>query len=395
MVAWKLAQGSNCQARGSSVLCGGAWALEIPTRYGPKNVSHIGECTMSDELKELRISNEAIDDPAELRRRIAAEGYLFFKQLQVPDKLWDLRRKMMTIIQKVGWLVADKDPIDGIADITAQCTEGDNAYSAGYAEVYKLEAFHRSAHWPEVTSMVEKIMGQPIMPHPHKVARIWFPKYTKHTTPVHQDFVHFQGNFETLTCWAPVGDCPIELGGLAIIPGSHKVNRVLEHRFSLGAGGLVVDTDAHSEIDPVWHTTDYEIGDTLFFPSLTIHKALPNYTEDRLRLSLDNRYHAIGYPVAEHMLLPHGPSQLQWDDIYPHWQSEDLKYYWKKYDNPIVPRDMSYAEKGFVDALDLARAGNIDAIFTLKRVIKNDPVSSNGLTAMRVLQEIGISADRQ
>ena len=32
MVAWKLAQGSNCQARGQGVLCGGAWALELPIR---------------------------------------------------------------------------------------------------------------------------------------------------------------------------------------------------------------------------------------------------------------------------------------------------------------------------------------------------------------------------
>ncbi len=345
---------------------------------------------MSNELRELRVSNDATNDPVELRQRFDDEGYLFFKQLQNPDKLLDLRREMMTTIQRVGWLVADTDPVDGIADITTQCTEGDNEYSAGYAEVYKSEAFHRSAHWPEVTSMVEKIAGKPIMPHPHKIARIWFPKYTEHTTPTHQDFVHFQGNFDTITCWAPVGDCPIELGGLAVIPGSHKVKRVLDHHFSLGAGGLVVDADAHADVNPVWHTTDYAIGDTLFFPALTIHKALPNWTEDRLRLSLDNRYQAIGDPIAEHMLHPHGPSQLQWDDIYPHWQADDLKYYWQKYDNPIVARDMSYAERGFAEALDMARAGNEHAIYRLQRTIKNNPDSPESITARTVLQEMGI-----
>ena len=44
--------------------------------------------------------------------------------------------------------------------------------------------------------------GAPIMPHPQKIARIWFPKYTEHTTPKHQDFVHFQGSFDNITCWA-------------------------------------------------------------------------------------------------------------------------------------------------------------------------------------------------
>ena len=32
MVGWGLAQVSNWQARGHSVLCGGAWAIEFPIR---------------------------------------------------------------------------------------------------------------------------------------------------------------------------------------------------------------------------------------------------------------------------------------------------------------------------------------------------------------------------
>ncbi|MBI3958352.1 MAG: phytanoyl-CoA dioxygenase family protein [Chloroflexi bacterium] len=346
---------------------------------------------MADEIKALRISNEAMHDPAELRRRMADEGYLFFKRLQNPDKMRELRREMMTTIQRVGWLVAGTDPLDGIADISRQCTEGDREYSAGYSEVYKLQAFHRSAHWPEVTDMVEKIVGRPIMPHPQKIARIWFPKYTEHTTPTHQDFVHFQGNFETYTCWAPVGDCPIELGGLAVIPGSHKVNRVLEHHFALGAGGLIVDTEAEPEIDPVWHSTDYAMGDTLIFPALTIHKALPNYTEDKLRLSLDNRYQAVGDAIAEHMLEPHGPSALRWEEVYTNWSGDDLQYYWRQFDNPVVPRDMSYAEKGFAEALELARAGNEQALYRLRRTIKSDPDSPGAQKARAVLAEMGVA----
>ncbi len=346
---------------------------------------------MTDEIKPLRISNEAMDDPTELRRRMADEGYLFFKRLQNPNKMAELRREMMTTIQRVGWLVAGTDPVDAFADVSQQCTEGDTEYSAGYGEVYKLQAFHGSAHWPEVTGMVEKIMGRPIMPHPQKIARIWFPKYTEHTTPTHQDFVHFQGNFETLTCWAPVGDCPIELGGLAVIPGSHKVNRVLEHHFSLGAGGMVVNAEDEPEIDPVWHSTNYEAGDTLIFPALTVHKALPNYTEDKLRLSLDNRYQAVGDTIAEHMLEPHGPSGLGWEDVYANWSDESLKYYWRQYDNPVVPRDMSYTDKGFAEAVELARSGNEQAIYLMRRTIKSTPDSPRAEKARTVLAGVGVA----
>lgn len=346
---------------------------------------------VTEEIRPLRVSNEAMDDPTELRRRMADEGYLFFRQLQNPDRMRQLRREMMATIQRVGWLVADTDPMDGIADVSKQCTEGHKEYSAGYGEVYKMEAFHRSAHWPEVTAMVEKIVGRPIMPHPQKIARIWFPKYTEHTTPTHQDFVHFQGNFETYTCWAPVGDCPIELGGLAVIPSSHKVQRVLEHHFSLGAGSLVVHTDEHPEVDPVWHSTDYEAGDTLIFPALTIHKALPNYTEDKLRLSLDNRYQAVGDPIAEHMLEPHGPSALGWDDVYANWTDDTLKYYWRDYDNPVVARDMSYADKGFAEALELARAGSEQALYRLRQTIDSAPETPNAEKARGVLAEMGLA----
>ncbi len=346
---------------------------------------------MSVEIRELRVSNDAKDDPAELQHRIADEGYLFFKQLQNPDKMRELRLVMMTKIQDVGWLLPDTDPFEGIADISKQCTEGDLEYMAGYSHVYKLEAFHRAAHWPEVTDMIEKIMGRPIMPHPNQIARLWFPKYTEHTTPMHQDFVHFQGNFETLTSWAPIGDCPIELGGLAVIPGSHKVERVLDHHFSLGAGGLAVDVDAEEEIEPTWYSTDYEAGDTLIFPALTIHRALPNYTDDRLRLSLDNRYQAVGDLIAEQMLVTHGPSGLTWDEVYEDWKSDEYKYFWKDYDNPVVAHDLTYGQKGFAEALELARAGHKQAFVRLQRTIRMDPESEAAQSAREVLAEVGVA----
>lgn len=341
-----------------------------------------------EALKELRVSNDAMHDPAELRHRISEEGYLFFKKLQDPDKLWALRREMLTTMQKGGWLVAGTDPMDGIADISAQCTEGDSEYTDVYHEVYKLQAFHRSGHWHEVVDMVEKIIGREVLPHPQKITRLWFPKYTAHTTPIHQDFVHFQGNFQTYTCWAPVGDCPIELGGLAVLPGSHKVNKVMEHHFSLGAGSLCVRED---ELSGEWHSTNYEVGDTLIFPALTIHKALPNLTEDRLRVSLDNRYQAVDAPIAEHMLEPHLNifNALKWEDVYRNWESDALKYYWKDRDLTVIPRDFSYGNKGFEEALELAKDGDERAIIHLNRAIKRDATTELAQRAAAVLQEIG------
>ena len=338
------------------------------------------------EFSEFRVSNDAIDDAEELRRRMNDEGYLFFRKLQNPDQLKALRLDMLEVIREGGWLKEGSDLADGVADLSRRCTEGDIKYTDVYHEVYKLESFHQSGHWPEVLEMMQKIIGDTVFPYPHKIVRLWFPQYTEHTTPAHQDFVHFQGNYETYTCWTPVGESPIELGGLAILPGSHKENAVFDHHFSLGAGALTVDTEKYPGN---WVTTNYEIGDTLIFHCLTLHRALPNLTEDRLRISLDNRYQALGHPLNEHMLEPHLNtfSDITWDQIYAKWESKNLQYYWKALDFPIIPRDLSFGEKGFAEALKLARSGDEHARFALKRLIKRDSTSEQAIAAQEALQE--------
>ena len=315
---------------------------------------------MTETWQEFRVSNDCISDAEELRRRLDDDGYLFFRRLQNPDKVLGLRRDMTRVLHAGGWLVPDADPMLGFADVGHRTTEGDLDYNKVYFQIQRLESFHALPHERELLDVVERIIGKQAIPLPGKKARIWFPRFTEHTTPLHQDFVHYQGSTGTLTCWAPVGDCPIELGPLAVLPGSHKVRKVLPHHFSLGAGGLIIDlheqTPKHPELDRGWLCTNFEVGDTLFFPALTVHKALPNVTPDRMRISLDNRYEAVGSRIAEHMLVPHmtDVSPLSWEEVYAGWKSDALKYYWTKVEFKKIRRYWGYARKGFEEALQLA-----------------------------------------
>lgn len=346
--------------------------------------------SMSDCLRELRQSNDVQRDTAELQRRLEEDGYLFLRGLLDREQLLSLRRQMLTLMQAGGWLVQGTDPVDGIANPDARSTEGDTAYTDVYHQVYRLQAFHEIAHSRGLIGVLERIRGCTMMPQPQNVARLWFPKFTEHTTPIHQDFVHFQGTHDNLTCWSPIGDCPRELGGLAVIPGSHKVDRVLEHHFSLGAGSLHVDPAKHSDVHDEWHTTDYKVGDTLIFPALTIHKALPNLSENRLRVSLDNRYQRIGDPIAEHMLNPHlgSMSPLTWDDVYENWDSDEFQYYWMKHNNPILPKITEYLDKAFDEAVEMTRNGDQKAQLHLRRIAIRDPSSDQGQVALKVLSTV-------
>jgi hypothetical protein len=341
-------------------------------------------------LQELTVSNDIRNDIDALRSRLHEDGYLFFRRLLDPDRLLRLRREMLTVMQAGGWLVAGTDPIDGIADPDARSTEGDLDYTDVYHEVYKLQSFHEIGHCPEIMELLEQIRGCRMMSQPQKVARLWFPKFTEHTTPIHQDFVHFQGTQDNLTCWSPVGDCPRELGGLAVLRGSHKVDDVLEHHFSLGAGSLHVDPKIHDALSDEWHTTDYEAGDTLIFPALTVHKALPNLTEDRLRVSLDNRYQRVEDPIAEHMLLPHlcSMSPLSWDEVYEGWDSDEFQYYWKNDDPTVLPKITEYLDKAFDEAVELAQNGDEHAMLHLRRIAVRAPETEQGQRAAALLDDV-------
>jgi hypothetical protein len=341
-------------------------------------------------LAQLCAANDAINDPDELRRRLADTGYLFFRGLQNADRLRELRRDILIELMAGGWLMAGTDVDDGIANIDAQCTEGDPEYIGVYHQVQRLESFHRSGHWPEVLEMMVKVIGDgTVLPHPQKICRLWFPQYTEHTTPTHQDYVHFQGSFDTYTCWAPVGDCPIELGGLAVLPGSHLPREVKPHHFSLGAGLLAID---ESDLSGAWHTTDYEAGDTLIFNSLLAHRALPNNTEDRMRVSLDNRYQSIHIPIAEQMLTPHlsGLAPLSWDEVYAGWDDEQLQYYWKAYDLDVMAKQMQWLDQLNAEVVERAAQGDAHAAHHLRRLIRREPDSELGQRASRTLRAAGL-----
>ena len=131
----------------------------------------------------------------------------------------------------------------------------------------------------------------------------------------------------------------------------------------------------------------------LFFPALTVHKALPNITEDRMRISLDNRYEGEGDNIAAHMLEPHMNDILpiSWEEVYKDWKTDDLKYYWLKMRHRKIPRYTGYMEKGFAEALELARARDKRAILALRRAVKANPASEDAKKAAAVLEEIGVA----
>ena len=92
------------------------------------------------------------------------------------------------------------------------------------------------------------------------------------------------------------------------------------------------------------------------------------------------------------MLEPHLNifNHLKWEDVQRDWESDELKYYWENLDLTIVPRDFSYSNTGFDEALNLAQTGDERAKIHLSRIIKRDPSTEQAQQAAAVLKELAV-----
>jgi hypothetical protein len=261
--------------------------------------------------------------------------------------------------------------------------EPEPAFLAVYREVQRREAFHALAHHAALLDLAERLLDEPALPHPNKIARLSFPGNVQHTTPPHQDFPFIQGAARTYTMWIPLGDVPRELGGLEVNRGSHRTG-VFPHHIAMGAGGMGIHL---ADLPDDWHTADYRAGDVLVFHSHMVHRAAPNQSRGRLRLSVDFRYQARSEPISEKNLHPH-TGALTWDEAYRGWSRTDLQYYWRREDVGVTGYDTGYFAHRDQEAYDAAARGEAVARPALLRMAQRDPDPAKRERAARVLEDL-------
>ncbi|MDE2125710.1 MAG: phytanoyl-CoA dioxygenase family protein [Armatimonadetes bacterium] len=275
-------------------------------------------------MDELGDASALLARPAALRERAAAEGVLLLRGLAPAHDIAALRLEVLRLCAMAGWLHPRTDPREGVAAPGTAYTEQSPEYRPLYREIQRLRRFHALALHPALLAAVEAIVGRPVLAHPRNIARVSFPACTRFTTPAHQDFYHVRGCADTWTAWIPLGACPRERGGLAVMPGSHAEPLLATHAAD-GAGGAAVETGT---LPWRWATADYDTGDVLLFHSHTIHKALPNMSPDRLRLSVDYRYQRAADAIHPSSLEPH-LGVASWEEVYDGWPDDGLRYYWR------------------------------------------------------------------
>jgi hypothetical protein len=254
--------------------------------------------------------------------RFDEEGYLYLPGLVPAEAVQGVRADFLGALGKVGW-IADGPPGSAVPTERArrEPLDPDPAFFEGYIELQRLQSFHELPYRPELMEVSRILLQDEVLCHPRKIARAALPKDFVFMTAPHQDYRLIQGTGDVLTLWMPMGDCPDDLGGLAVLSGSHRLG-LLEVTEAPGVGGLKVDIPADFDSpDLDWRVSEMAAGDVLVFHSLTVHSAKPNLM-DSLRLSADFRYQSVNEPLVPGALGPHGaPYVPEYDELTRGWTS--------------------------------------------------------------------------
>jgi ectoine hydroxylase-related dioxygenase (phytanoyl-CoA dioxygenase family) len=206
-------------------------------------------------------------------------GYLFFRGALEQELVLRVRHAVLSRCAARGWLAPGAPEEEGVARPGLHVPSDDEAWVSLQAEAAILPEVEGLRRHPFVLDTLERVLGRAPETGRGDVFRVTPPAAPDLTTPPHQDAFYLRAS--AWTVWIPLGGCPLRLGGLAVVPGSHREG-LLEH--GDGSSGAEVPAGAR------WASTDYGCGDVLLFSSLTLHGALENRSDGRLRLSVDLRY---------------------------------------------------------------------------------------------------------
>lgn len=258
---------------------------------------------------ELRSSNDVLGDDAALRARMDEDGCVLLRGFLGRERVLEARHEMLNRLNAEGALDPAAPLLDGVL------REGwRNGFRIDLAK--DNEPVRRVLYEGPMIEFFEGFLGQPVRHYDYTWVRSVGPG---HGTPPHYDIVYMgRGTWNLWTAWTPMGDVSWDLGGLMVIPGTHKHER-LRNGYAkkdvdtyctnrpAPSGWNSPGTDGWLTNDPVgvrkrlgrWSSSQFRAGDVIVFSTCLVHAGLDNRTPDRIRLSTDSRYQPLSEPADE------------------------------------------------------------------------------------------------
>ena len=261
-----------------------------------------------------------------LHRQYRAQGYLWLQNFLPRAEVLAFRQHFFKSFQDSG-LVKDGDFLEAIYS----GHEDQALVSKALMEQVRSAAYESFCLHPKLVGFLDEFLGGPSYLHKRKLIR-----YTKPGDPsatgAHYDLTYLRGGTDKLvTVWIPIGDCPVEMGGLVYLEGSDAKGREMEAEFArknadlspserisaynknmTASGWISKDLPALAEkFGSRWLAADYSAGDIMLHSPYMIHAATMNQDpKGRLRLSTDIRFQNVRDEI-----------DARWSN---HWTLEDM-----------------------------------------------------------------------
>jgi ectoine hydroxylase-related dioxygenase (phytanoyl-CoA dioxygenase family) len=242
--------------------------------------------------------------------------YLYLKNFLSRESVLDIRdryfRKFDPILFKEG-----TTPREGIfsghlpANLPRYGTRSHPAY-----EMVRDSEFHGFTTQPKLFELAQWLLGKPAKQLRRRPLR-HFIKNTLTASRAHADAIYLESREQSfITCWIPLGDCPLDAGGLIYLEGSHQEN--LEH-----IRGLIgQQSDRNWDARPLtrdlkllaektgrrWLWSHFQAGDLVVHSPYIIHASVDS-SADLMRVSTDIRF-----------VPQDGPIDCRWSND---WSADD------------------------------------------------------------------------
>ena len=286
--------------------------------------------TTPERLGQL-VSSDPGESVETLRTQFKAQGYVWLKGFFDREAVLAFREHFFAAFADLNLTAPGSDPKKGIysgdaADI--------HQLNRRLMEVVRSAAYESFCLHPWLWQFYDRFLGGPSYLHKRKIIRYTLPQ-TTWATGAHYDLIFLRsGTDRVCSSWIPLGDTPVQMGGLVYLENSDALGRRLEAAFSelnrtlsreerisaynknMDKSWLTQDLGTLAETaDSRWLVADYEAGDMVVHSAYMIHAATDNHDPaGRLRLSTDIRYQnvrgrnrrTVGEPlvVRRHALAP-------------------------------------------------------------------------------------------
>ena len=176
----------------------------------------------------------------------------------------------------------------------------------------KASALKSMLYSGRMTQFFERFLGGPVAHFDYTWLRTVAPGLG---TRSHCDIVYMgRGSRNLYTAWTQIGDVDLHMGGLMVLEGSHRHDRLRKTYCTRdvdsycvnrergaaerdgGNGWLAQDPrQLQRVLGGRWRTHDYTAGDVVVFSTYTVHCGLDNHM-NRVCISTDSRYQSAHEP---------------------------------------------------------------------------------------------------